>query len=369
MQGIFKLREHWPWLLVAALILALLSALGPILTPFVVGAVFAYLGDPIADWLERKGVNRTAGVSIVFGLVTLLLVVLLAILIPMLQEQVTTLIQGLPAGLAWVQETALPKIGIRLPANLQLDGAFVQRWIATHWQQAGNAASVVASSGLVVLGTLANLALIPVVSFYLLRDWDRLVAWFDGITPHRKQPLVRRLAAECDDVLGSFVRGQLLVMSALALYYAVALWAVGLNLALLVAIIAGLLSFVPYLGFITGFGFALIAMLIQQPELTPVLWITGVFIFGQVLEGNVFTPLLVGEKIGLHPVAVIFAVMAGGQLFGFTGVLIALPVAAVLAVGLRELLRRWYVSPLYLHPLPPEEKSLIELPHDEPPSL
>ncbi len=364
MHGTFKLREHWPWLVAAAAILALLVALGPILMPFVVGAILAYLGDPIVDWLERRGLSRTLGVCLVFALLTLGLLIFIAVIAPLIQAQIGRLVTGFPAAIAWLQEVFLPKLGVKLPNNLRFDIPTIQRWLSGHWDTAGAAASMVAQSSLRVMLTIANLALIPVVSFYLLRDWDRLIAWFDEITPARKQPFVRRMARECDDVLGSFMRGQMLVMAALALYYALALWAVGLELALLVALVAGLLSFVPYLGFIVGFGLAIIAMLMQQAELIPVLMVAAVFLFGQVLEGNVFTPLLVGDKIGLHPVAVIFAVMAGGQLFGFTGVLVALPVAAILAVGLRELERRWRESHLYRHPVPEPAPSLIELPPD-----
>lgn len=340
-------REFWPWLLAVLALAALVSALGPILMPFVVGAIFAYLGDPLVDALERRRLSRTWGVSLVFLLITLSLGLLILLIAPMLQQQAVTLAQNIPEGLRWLQDVGLAKLGIQLPDNLRLDSNYLRDWLSSHWKEARGAAGLVAESGLKVMATIANIALIPVVSFYLLRDWDNLIAWFDTVTPPRHRPLVRRLASECDEVLGSFVRGQGLVMLALALYYALALWAAGLKLALLVALIAGLLSFVPYLGFAIGFATAMIAMLVQSPELWPLLWVIAIFAFGQVLEGNVLTPLLVGDKIGVHPVAVIFAIMAGGQLFGFTGVLVALPCAAILAVGLREVQRRWLDSTVY----------------------
>lgn len=361
-------RELWPWLLVIGLVAVLVHALGPILMPFVVGAVFAYLGDPVVDALERR-MSRTWGVSLVFLAITLSLVLLVLLIAPMLQQQAATLLQQLPEALRWVQDVGLPKLGINLPDNLRLDADYARQWVSEHWQEARGAAGVVAQSGLAVLATIANIALIPVVAFYLLRDWDSIIAWFDKVTPPRHQPLVHRLAGECDEVLGSFIRGQGLVMAALAFYYALALWIAGLQLALVVALIAGLLSFVPYLGFIIGFGLAVLAMLVQSPELWPLIWVVLIFGFGQVLEGNVLTPWLVGDKIGVHPVAVIFAIMAGGQLFGFTGVLVALPCAAILAVGLREVQRRWLESNVYRwggEPQKPPE-ALPPPPADEPP--
>lgn len=344
----FVWRDHWPWLLAAVLIAGFFGSVGPILMPFLVGALFAYLGDPVADRLEQR-MSRTWAVTLVFLAISLSLVLAILLIAPLLQRQAVTLAQSIPEGLRWMQDVGLPKLGIHVPDNLRLDANYLRTWVSTHWEETQVAAGAVAKSGLALIGTIASIALIPVVSFYLLRDWDNLVGWFDKITPPRKRPLVRRLARECDEVLGSFIRGQGLVMAALAVYYGIALWIAGLQLALVVAIIAGLFSFVPYLGFAIGFGTAVIAMLVQSPEFWPLFWVVAIFLFGQVLEGNVFTPLLVGDKIGVHPVAVIFAIMAGGQLFGFTGVLIALPAAAVIAVGLRELQRRWLISDLYRH--------------------
>jgi predicted PurR-regulated permease PerM len=194
---------------------------------------------------------------------------------------------------------------------------------------------------------LTNLVLIPVVWFYLLRDWDRLVGWIDRILPRSIEPTVAHLAREADAVLGAFVRGQLLVMLALAIYYGVALTLIGISVGPLIGMVAGLLSFVPYLGFITGFAAAIIASLVTHGDWTHLLMVIGVFVVGQLLEGYVLVPRLVGEKIGLHPVAVIFAVLAGGYLFGFLGVLLALPAASVILVLLRYLAQRYKQSDLY----------------------
>ena len=361
--GPLRFREHWPWLAGASALLVLLWALSPILMPFVVGLMLAYIGDPIVDALERRRFSRTLGVTAVFIFITLAIVLLILLIAPLIQQQAITLAQQAPDALRWVQDEGLPKLGIHVPDNLRLDANYLRKWVGEHWQQTTGAASAVAKSSLALLATVASIALIPIVTFYLLRDWDRMVVGFDEATPPRLRPLVRRLASECDDVLAGFIRGQGLVMLALALYYAVALSLIGLKLSLVVALVAGLLSFVPYLGFAAGLGTAVVAMLVQDPSFWPLAWVGIIFMVGQLIEGNVLVPLLVGDKIGLHPVAVIFAIMAGGQLLGFTGVLIALPVAAILAVGLRELYRRWVASPLYrwgepaepVEPSPPPE--------------
>ena len=343
-----KLREHWQWPLGGLVLLCMLWLLGPILMPFVVGAILGYVGDPIVDWLERRRFSRTWGVVLVFATITLGIALLILMIAPMIHAQALLLIESAPEALRWVQDVGLPKLGIAIPENLRIDANYIRRWITDHWQEATGAAGVVAQSGLAVLATIANIALIPVVAFYLLRDWDRMVESVDHFTPPRWRPLTRRLAGECDDVLGSFIRGQGLVMVAMAIFYTVSLSIAGLKLSLVVGLIAGTLTFVPYLGFAVGFAAAMIAILVQDPSFWSITWIVIIFVVAQMLEGNVLVPMLVGDKIGIHPVTVIFAIMAGGQLMGFTGVLIALPVAAILAVLLRELNRRWRSSQFYL---------------------
>jgi predicted PurR-regulated permease PerM len=198
-----------------------------------------------------------------------------------------------------------------------------------------------------VVGWALNLVMIPVVAFYLLRDWDDLVERVHALIPRAVEPVVSRLARESDDVLGAFLRGQLSVMLVLGAFYGVGLWLVGVSVGPLIGMIAGLISFVPYLGAITGVVMGVIAALVQYQDWTHVLLVLGVFAVGQTLEGYVLVPKLVGDKIGLHPVAVIFAVLAGGELFGFLGVLLALPVASVVMVVLRYLHARYTQSELY----------------------
>jgi predicted PurR-regulated permease PerM len=347
-----SIKRHWPWYASALSALVLLWFLTPILTPFVVGAGIAYLGDPTADRLERLGLSRTVSVAIVFSGITITLLVLLILLAPMLYAQGVALIHNIPVWLAWILETGLPRLGVHLPAGTRLDADGLQRIVSQHWSQAGGLVATlwarISESGKAFVTMAANLLMIPIVSFYLMRDWDRLVAWIATLIPPRILPYARGFSREADDVLGSFIRGQLLVMAALAAIYSIGLTLTGLKLGLIIGVIAGLLSFVPYLGFVVGFGAALVAMLVQTQEWLPLVWICLIFGLGQVLESAVLTPILVGDKIGMHPVAVIFAVMAGGQLFGFVGVLVALPVSAVIAVALRHAKERWLTSPLYL---------------------
>ncbi len=337
------MSDSQKWLLFGALLATgwLLYLLAPVLTPFGIGALLAYLGDPLVDRLEARRLSRTLGVVVVFAIFFLLLLILLLILVPMLERQLSLFIQKLPQVLVWLQHQVMPHVtaitGIEAEA---LDAQAVKTALFGHWQQLGGALghviNTLSSSGQVVIGWLAWIVLVPVVTFYLLRDWDILVAHLRDLLPRRAEPTVVKLLGECDAVMAEFLRGQLLVMLALATIYTVGLWLAGLDLALLIGMLAGLVSFVPYLGVIVGLVVAGVAVLMQYHDLLHLFYVLAVFGIGQALEGMLLSPLLVGERIGLHPVAVIFAVMAGGQLFGFLGVLLALPVAAVIVVLLRH---------------------------------
>ncbi|MCG3203013.1 MAG: putative transport protein [Gammaproteobacteria bacterium] len=330
----------------------LLYRLAPVLTPFMASAVLAYLGDPLADRLERRGLSRTLSVVVVFVVMALLGVTFLLVMIPLLQKQAMVLIERIPQGMQWLQERALPYL-LALPglAETTIDLDTVRQAVTAHWQQVGKAASrvlaEVTASGQALFAALAYLLLIPVVTFYLLRDWNALVGHVHALVPRSIEPTVVRLTRECDAVLAQFLRGQLLVMVGLAFIYTTGLWIVGLDSAFLIGILAGMLSFVPYLGFIVGIVLAGFAALIQYGDAMHLLYVVAVFGVGQLVEGFVLSPWLVGDRIGLHPVAVIFAVMAGGQLFGFFGVLLALPVAAVVLVLLRHSHELYLQSSLY----------------------
>lgn len=340
--------RRWQMLAITVAIALLVWLLAPVLMPFAVAAMLAYLGDPLANRLERLGMGRTLAVSIVFVVLMLVIVATLILLVPLIARQIENLVQNFPRYVEWARDAALPW----LQAKLHLDpNAFdTDRLVAEIKDHIGSIGTVIGKlsrSGFGVVMWLTNLVLIPVVWFYLLRDWDRLVAWIDRMLPRSVEPTIAHLARESDAVLGAFVRGQLLVMLALAIYYGVALTLIGISVGPLIGMMAGLLSFVPYLGFITGFAAAIIASLVQHGDWPHLLMVVGVFVVGQLLEGYVLVPRLVGEKIGLHPVAVIFAVLAGGYLFGFLGVLLALPAASVILVLLRYLAQRYKLSDLY----------------------
>ncbi len=353
------LSGRWFWLVTGSIAVALLYVLAPILTPFLAAAFLAYLGDPLVDRLESWKLSRTFSVVVVFLSIFLLLLLFFLFLVPVLETQMKLFISKVPAYLDWVVTVFGPYLHQKFGVDTTvLEVDHIKNVIATHWKETGgfirNAIQTISKSGFVVLGWVANLALIPIITFYLLRDWDRMVAYIDDLLPRAVEPLVATLARESDEVLGAFLRGQLLVMLALAVIYSIGLSLVGLEFALLIGLIAGVVSFVPYLGLIVGVAIAGIAVLFQTQDVFDLFWVFAVFGVAQMIEGTILTPLLVGERIGLHPVTVIFAVLAGGQLFGFFGVLLALPVAAVLAVIMRHLHDSYKQSQIYSinHPEP-----------------
>ena len=345
------------WFLFAGVVALgiLIYLLSPVLMPFLMGALLAYLGDPLVDRLEARKLSRTAAVIVVFVVILLVVLSLPLVLLPLIEQQITALVTKIPQYIDWLQNTVVPFLSEKLNVDASLFNIeTVKKSIAMHWRDVGGIAgyiiNTVTTSGFALVAMLANLVLVPVVTFYLLRDWDVLVDKIHHLLPRKQEPVISKLAKESDLVLGQFLRGQLTVMVALGTVYTLGLWIVGLDLALLVGMIAGLVSFVPYLGFIVGILLAGVAAIMQFGDVMYLLYVAIVFAVGQSLEGMVLTPLLVGDKIGLHPVAVIFAVMAGGQLFGFVGILIALPVAAVVVVILRYIYGVYTESELYGKP-------------------
>jgi predicted PurR-regulated permease PerM len=329
-----------------------LHFLSPILMPFLVALLLAYLWDPVVDRLERLGLSRTLGVCVVFLVSGLVLLLLLLVLVPLLGRQMHVVAGKVPVAVEWFRTALLPWLKSEFQiseADLPLER--IREALVANWQSAGGMAQGLlvsaTSSSLAVLGWLANMVLIPVVSFYLLRDWDHMVRWVRETLPRPWEPTVSGLARECNEVVSAFLRGQFLVMLALGACYTTGLMLIGLDLALLIGMISGLASIVPYLGLVLGIVAASAAALLQFGDWHVLLWVAAVFVAAQMLEGMYLTPKLVGDRIGLHPVAVIFAVMAGGQLFGFTGVLLALPVSAMIMVVLRHLHDRYRKSSVY----------------------
>lgn len=341
------------WLLIG-LVLAFLLAiwqLGPILTPFALGLVFAYILNPLVDRLQRHGCARAPAATLVVTLTCLVLVALLLILVPLFVRQVGQLLQRLPAYIAWLQQQGLPWLSGLIGVELHLDLETIKNLLVTHWASAKDtlvlALEYMASGSVAIVNFGAIVLLTPLIVFYLLLDWHALKARVHTLTPHAWRATSGRLLAEADAVLSEFLRGQLSVMLVLAAYYSAGLWLAGLHYALPVGIITGLFVFVPYVGFGFGLFLALAAAALQMQGWQPIIGVAVVFSLGQVIESFILTPYLVGERIGLHPLAVIFSLMAFGQLFGFTGVLVALPASAALLVGIRELYARYIDSDLY----------------------
>lgn len=345
------MKRQWIILLAIAAVGWLVHLLSPILPPFLFGALLAYLGDPVCDRLEAKGLSRTLAVTVVFVAFTLVGALVLLALVPMVIEQFVIIKNKVPDYVVRINGEFIPL----LQAKTGLDfSQFVEQVKASGFSMAQhlgklsvNVLNTFSKSSAFIAAFVGNLLLTPVVTFYLLRDWDLFIARLEHLLPRKWHRTVVDLVEECDEVIGAFIRGQLLVMCALGIIYALGLRMVGLELGLLIGFTAGVASIVPYLGTVVGVVMAVAAWLLQTQDPTGLIYIAIVFGVGQAIEGMVLTPLLVGDKIGMHPVAVIFSVLAGGQLFGFTGVLLALPVAAVITVWLRYLYRQYMDSELY----------------------
>nr|MDP2192821.1 AI-2E family transporter [Rhodoferax sp.] len=342
------------WCLIAALVLLALWFLGSVLTPFVVAAVLAYALTPLVDKLDGLGRGRLPRVLAVLIVETLFLLVLLSILllvvpifakeVPLLREQLPVLADRLNNSLGpW-----LGQFGIKVSLDVESIKAFVVKYLSTNFEDAiGSVLSSLKLGGSVALAIIGNVVLIPVALFFLLKDWDRFVALVLELVPPKIRASFDNFTEEADSVLGQYLRGQLLVMGVLAIYFSVALALFGFDLAVPVGVFTGLAFFIPYLGFGLGLILALLAGILQFASWYGVLVVVGVYGAGQLVESFYLTPRLVGERIGLHPLAVIFALLSFGQLFGLVGVLIALPASAVLLVAMRRARARYLASQLY----------------------
>jgi predicted PurR-regulated permease PerM len=343
---------HYLWMAGTVLVIAaLLHWLGPILTPFLIGAMFAYLGSPAVTWAQRRRVPRTVGALLVMAVILVLLLALVVVLVPLVQSEFMQLSKRLPELVAALSAQIAPWLKDRFGIELQLDLPALRKLVAQNVAGAHDVSlrviSGIRAGGHLLLGIVINLALIPVVMFYLLRDWDVLVEKIGALMPRRWFATVRTIAVEIDDVLAEFLRGQLWVMGVLAAYYAIGLSVAGLQFAVPIGILTGLLVFIPYVGFGLGLVLGMVAALLQFTGWPGFFAVLAVYAIGQLLEGYVLIPWLVGDRIGLHPLAVIFALLAFGQLFGFAGVLFALPASAALLVGLRHLRDLYHDSDLY----------------------
>lgn len=344
--------RQYAWIAGALVVTAAaLHWLGPVLTPFLIGTILAYLGTPVVNRCARAGIPRSVGTLLAVALMMGLVLGFLVVVLPLVQAELSMLLERLPLLADVYAARVAPWLEKTLGLTLALDVATLRGLIADNAQQAGEMGiqllASVKSGGRVLIGVLVNLALVPVVMFYLLRDGRGIVARIDELIPRRWDPNVRGVAHEIDHVLAEFLHGQMLVMISLATYYAIALSLVGLQFAVPIGILTGVLAFIPYVGFGLGLLLGIMAALLQWTGMPGFLAVVAVYGVGQLLENYVLLPFLVGHRIGLHPLGVIFALLAFGQLFGFAGVLLALPASAVLLVALRRLRAAYFASPIY----------------------
>lgn len=345
-------RQAIFWLLALAAFLAILWMLGEILFPFVAGLVLAYFLDPVADLLERWGLSRLAATIIILFFFVVIFVAALIVVVPILGAQVAGFLERLPGYIKRLQEM-LASLDYSWVERLREGegkllgenaGELVSQgagWLATVIQK-------VWASGRALMGVVSLLIVTPVVAFYLLHDWDRLVAKVDGWLPRDHRDEIHAILRDIDSAIAGFVRGQGTLCLILGILYGLALTLAGLNFGLLIGLFAGLISFIPYVGSITGFLLSVGVALVQfWPEPGRIIIVALIFFVGQFIEGNILQPRLVGDRVGLHPVWVMFALFAFGSLFGFTGLLIAVPAAAALGVLLRYSMRRYLASDLY----------------------
>jgi len=301
--------------------------------------------------LTGRYLPRIIAVVLVLLFVLALVVALALVIVPLFIKELRLMSERLPAFLAWVNEQFAPWLKERFNIDFQLDVETVKQVagdiLANNQDLVAGLLGSLKIGGLALFAFLINLLLVPVVLFFLLRDWNSLVASVDAMIPRRLHARARSILAEIDAVLAEFLRGQLIVMLVMSVYYSVALWATGLEFALPVGVITGLLVIIPYIGAFTGILLGTIAALLQFGTIAGLAWVWLAFAVGQALEGMAVTPLLVGQRIGLHPVAVIFALLAFGSVFGFFGVLLALPASAALLVGLRHVRAAYVAGPLY----------------------
>jgi predicted PurR-regulated permease PerM len=351
-----NLASKFSWWLIGAALLLLIYLLSPILAPFLTAAILAYICNPVVDKIEtwqlgKLRLTRTVASLMVMLLVFVIILLLLLIVVPLLQKELSMVIERLPVYATNVRENIEPWLKKNFGLALNFDAMHVQKMLTSNLQSAGgmlsNAMLTIGSHGMAIIGWLMNLLLVPIVLFYMLRDWHPMLASISDLIPRKWHKQTKKIALEIDGVLAGFLRGQLTVMLLMSAFYAAGLSIAGLDLAIPIGVLSGLLGFVPYLGISLGMTLAVFAGLLEFNSLNQLMPIFVVYGIGQVVESFWLTPSIVGDRIGLHPVVVIFALLAGGQLFGFTGVLLALPVSAAIAVALRYVRASYLDSNLY----------------------
>lgn len=355
-------QTHYIWWICGLLLCGLVYLLGPILTPFLIAAILAYIANPLVSRINALNItlfnnklsyrpSRTVATLIVMLFLFTLLVTVLLIVVPLMQKEILQITQKLPAYFNAAKITLEPWLQKNFGVAINIDYAQIQQVLSDNWKTAGSYVKQIVlgigNQGMAIIGWIANLILIPLALFYLLIDWNDIIARINHLLPRSMVAKTQEIAADIDAVLAEFLRGQLTVMLLMSIFYATGLWLAGLELALPIGLLSGLLGFVPYLGISTGLGLTVLSGLLQFGSLHDLIPLLVVFGLGQMVESMLLTPYLVGDRIGLHPLMVIFALMAGGQLFGFAGVLLALPVSAAIAVAFRHARQHYLSSNFY----------------------
>jgi predicted PurR-regulated permease PerM len=340
------------WVLAIVGLATFITVLAPVLLPFVIGLTLAYFFNPLADALSRAGVSRWLSATLILLAVTTLLVLTAVFLIPLLAQQTAGLIETLPGEMTrlrgLIEEGARERLGERYPAVMDAVTRTLSGLSESLPAIATNMAQSVWSQGQAAFNALSLVLITPLVFFYAVMDWPKIIAKVDSWLPRQNAPAIRELALEIDSRVSAFIRGQGVVCLVLAIFYATALSLIGVRYGLLVGLLTGLLSFIPFVGWILGLITATALAIVQfWPDLTSILLVPGVFLAGQALDAAVLSPQIVGSKIGLHPVWLIFALMTFSYLFGFLGLLVAVPVAAAIGVLVRAALQSYMASSVY----------------------
>lgn len=340
------------WFVIFFLFFYLLYVLRSVLMPFVAGILLAYLLDPMVDRLEKLKMSRLWATLLVCFLVVLIVLPALGLFLGMLENQLALLLQATPKYLAIIMEKIRPMLQNLTEKIPDLKGGNVEEMvrgnIGNGLKIVGRVLNALLTNGFALINLISLILITPVVTFYMLRDWDIFVKKFEGLLPKKSKKSVMDTLSEINVIIAGFIRGQLSVCLILGLFYSIGLKLVGLELGLLVGFIAGIISFIPYVGSITGFVLGCVLAFAQYGDTEHVMYVIGVFLAGQFLEGNFLTPKLVGESVGLHPVWVMFALLAGGVLLGFLGLMLAVPLAAIIGVLVRHAIKRYKLSSLYL---------------------
>lgn len=347
----FKVSPYM-WFVIFFAFFYLLYVLRSVLMPFVAGILLAYLLDPMVDKLQRLKISRLWATLLVCFLVIIIILPAIGLFLGMLENQLSLLLQATPKYLGLIMEKVRPILQTLAEKFPDLKGnnmeEMVRGNIGNSLKVVGRVLSGLLSNGFALINLISLILITPVVTFYMLRDWDIFVAKFEGLLPKKSKKGIMETMSEINIIIAGFIRGQLSVCLILGLFYSIGLKLVGLELGLLVGFIAGIISFIPYVGSITGFVLGCVLAFAQYGDTPHVMYVIGVFLAGQFLEGNFLTPKLVGESVGLHPVWVMFALLAGGVLLGFLGLMLAVPLAAIIGVLVRNAIKRYKLSSLYL---------------------